>query len=95
MKNILIYLFLILCLFSCKTLEYSGMTNDGDTLYYNGVLCGKITNLEYEYYRGKKVVEISIEQYSIGFDEVTIKMVDYILSKHPDAKVEIKPSLSQ
>lgn len=90
MKYLLFLYFLIL---SCKTPEYSGITSDGKIIFYNGERIAELEQIEYEHYRGKRVVEISIKQDSPGLTKETQKIVDYILSKYPDAKVEVKPKM--
>jgi hypothetical protein len=89
------WIIFILCLitFSCKSLEYTGISSDGKLIYYNGELVGELEQIEYEYYQGKRVVEISIKQFSPGMTDVTLKITDFILSKYPNAKVEVKPRM--
>jgi len=94
MKNLL--LILAITLFTaCATIKpsmYEGITNKGNIILYNGVTIAHVESIEYEYYRGKKTVEISLNHYSHGFNEETDKLIYFILSKYPKSKVEINPT---
>ena len=94
MKNIILTA-LIICLTACTTVKstmYEGITNKGDTIYYHGEKIAHVESIEYEYYRGKKTIEISINHYSEGFNDETDKIIYFILSKYPKSKVEINPT---
>lgn len=62
----------------------------GDSILYKGEYVAKYLNVEWEYYRGKKVLEISVERVNAGADQMTDKLVDWIIYKHPKAKAEVK-----
>ena len=63
---------------------------DQQYVYYDSVKVARFGNIEYEYYRGHKVMEISLEQLKPGMDDFTDKIVDYVRYKNPKAKVEVK-----
>jgi hypothetical protein len=92
--GILTTLFLVACGNSTKiTLseeEHAKFSHDQQFIYYEGNPVAKFHNIEYEYYRGHKVMEISLEQLKPGLDDFTDKIVDYVRTKNPKAKVEVK-----
>lgn len=94
--NLLLILGVSLLLGSCvakNTLTKTDITdfrNSGDSIFYKNEYVAKFLNIEWEYYRGKKTMEISVEQINGGADFMTDKIVDYIRLKHPNAKAEVK-----
>lgn len=70
--------------------EKAKFSHDQQFIYYNGEAVARFNNIEYEYYRGHKVMEISLEQLKPGLDDFTDKIVDYVRTKNPKAKVEVK-----
>ena len=95
MKNILIIPFLDLMI-ACHTQskiskqEISKFSIKGDSILYENKYVAKFLRVEYEYYRGRKTLEISVEKIEGGADAMCDKLVDYIIYKHPKAKAEIK-----
>lgn len=95
MKTILSIIILSVCV-SCasrKPLSESEMSKfsiKGDSILYENQYVAKFLNLEWEYYKGSKTMEISVEQVSLGADAMTDKIVDFIRMKHPNAKAEVK-----
>jgi hypothetical protein len=87
-----IYLILIFGLFSCKTIDYSGVTNVSNEIYYEGEYVGNISQLEIEYYRGKTTREISVVHYTEGggLTEVSNKILEYAKKKYPRDKIEVQ-----
>ena len=92
--SLLIALVLAACGNSTKIIlteeEKAKFTYDQQFIYYEGVPVAKFHNIEYEYYRGHKVMEISLEQLKPGLDDFTDKIVEFVRSKNPKAKVEVK-----
>lgn len=70
--------------------EMDKFTSKNDTISYMGQPVAVFLNIEWEYYRKHKVMEISVERIGGGADEMTDKIVDYIRTKHPKAKAEVK-----
>lgn len=62
----------------------------GDSIFYEGKHVATFLNLEWEYYRGHKTMEISVGQVGDGANQMTDKIVDFIRTKHPKAKAEVK-----
>ncbi len=95
MRNILIISFLTLMV-ACHTQskiskqDFSKFSVKGDSILYEGKYVAKFLRLEYEYYRGRKTLEISVEKIEGGADKMCDKLVDYIIYKHPKAKAEVK-----
>lgn len=95
MKNLIILLTTILIV-SCSTYkklpesELVKFTTSNDTIYYQKEPVAVYLNIEWEYYRGHKTMEISFERLNGGADDMTDKIVDYIVHLHPKAKAEVK-----
>ena len=95
MKKLFIIL-TTLALASCSTYkklpesELAKFRTSSDTIYYQNEAVAVYLNIEWEYYRGHKTMEISVERINGGADEVTDKIVDYIVAKHRNAKAEVK-----
>jgi len=70
--------------------ELEKFSFDKEYIYYESAAVAKFGYIEYEYYRGHKVLEISVEQIKPGLDDFTDKIVEYIRYKNPKAKVEVK-----
>ena len=96
MKKLFTLLTTIVVLASCSThkklsdSELAKFEIKNDTIYYQKEPVAVYLNIEWEYYRGHKTMEISVERINGGADEVTDKIVDYIVSKHRNAKAEVK-----
>ena len=96
MRNILLIMFLALMMVACHTQskiskqEVAKFSVKGDSILYEGNYVAKFLSVEYEYYRGRKTLEISVEKINGGADQMCDKLVDYIIYKHPKAKAEVK-----
>jgi len=96
MKKLITLLMFTIVLFSCNTYktlskeELNRFTSKNDTISYDGQPVAVFLNIEWEYYRKHKTMEISVERIGGGADEMTDKIVDYIRTKHPNAKAEVK-----
>lgn len=94
--TILIFIAITIIFFSCsryKKISKSDIDkfrSRNDTIYYDNIPVAIFTNVEWEYYRNHKVMEISVNQIKKGSDEMTDKIVDYIIYLHPKAKAEVK-----
>lgn len=69
----------------------------GDSIIYEGQYVAKFINLEWEYMprnsfgnKGRKTLEISVERINGGVDDMTDKIVDFIHTRYPKAKAEVK-----
>ena len=86
----------IILMFACKTQssltkqDIKSFSIKGDSILYNNQYVAKYLNVEWEYYRGKKTLEISVERIGAGADQMTDKIVDWIIYNHPKAKAEVK-----
>lgn len=69
--------------------ELAKFSISGDTIFYEGQYCARYTELEWEYYRGKKTLEISVEKPG-GFDNSANAVMDFMRKKYPSAKIEVK-----
>lgn len=95
MKKLLLFSLLATTLMACITTKLPKEEMDkfeikGDSILYEGKYVAKYLNSEWEYYRGNKTLEISLERINGGADEMTDKIVDFIITKHPKAKAEVK-----
>ena len=81
MRNILIIPFLALMV-ACHTQskiskqDFSKFSVKGDSILYEGKYVAKFLRLEYEYYRGRKTLEISVEKIEGGADQRCEKWSD-------------------
>lgn len=94
MKQIIVCFFLIFglaCSPKIKTppTELAKFSHRNDTIFYSGEAIARIYNLEYEHYRGHRTLEISIESFN-HMDSRTEPLIDWVLSKKKDSKVEIR-----
>ena len=100
MKNLIIILCGIITLISCNVgkpkinkitkKEMSEYNVVQDTIYHNNVKIAYLNLIEWEYFNGKLVQEISVVQFNQAEQDRTIKLISYIHKKHPKAKIEIK-----
>ena len=94
MKKLL--LIIIVLITSCKSNsvltkeDIRQFSIEGDSILYNGVYVAKFLNVDWEYYRGRKTLQISVERVGAGADQMTDKIVEWIVYKHPKAKAEVK-----
>lgn len=95
MKKLLITIstvFLISC-GNVKKLNNSQMEKfsiSNDTLFYMKKPVAVYTSVEWEYYRGKKTLEISVDRINGGMDNMVDTIVNFIHTKHPKCKAEVK-----
>lgn len=100
MKRLIIILCGIIALTSCNVgktkinkitkQEMSEYNIVQDTVFHNNEKIAYLNLIEWEYFNGKLVQEISIVQFKQYEQDKTIKLISYIHQKHPDAKIEIK-----
>ncbi len=69
--------------------EYDKFSTKGDSIIYNGIYVAKYSHLEWEYYRGHKTLEISLEKTSEGVDDMADKIVNYVRTKNRNLKIEL------
>ena len=97
MKHLLSFL-IVPAFFSCATVKLSNeeaakFSISGYDVLYEGKPVAKYDNKEYEYSNGKFQFEYSFVQYAGVNLELTPKIVKYLSSKYPDAKIEVKLQL--
>jgi len=100
MKNSLIILFGIIILMSCNVgktkinkiskKEMSEYNIIRDTVYHNNEKIAYLNLIEWEYFNGNLIQEISIVQFNPSDQDKTIKLISYVHTKHPKAKIEVK-----
>jgi hypothetical protein len=95
MKTILSIITILSLFISCSPKiktpqsELEKFSHRNDTIFYLQEPIAKIYNLEYEHYRGHRTLEISIETFR-PMDANTDPLIDWILMKKKNAKVEIR-----
>ncbi len=93
MKYILFFLSILIL--SCNSQrqtskdEIAKFSISGDTIFYENKYCARYTELEWEYYRGKKTLEISVEKIG-GLDNNANAVMDFMRMRYPKAKIEVK-----
>lgn len=104
MKKIIFLLALIFTFGSCKqkywidrtkpeklsTQEMAKFKTRNDTIFYEDKAVAIYTNCEWEYYRGKKTLELSFERLGYGLDWMSDHIINYIHTRYPKAKAEVK-----
>jgi hypothetical protein len=101
MKKILTFiaqLISIIFLFSCNVnkdgipritdKEASEYSIQNDTIYLRNEKIAYLSLVEWEYYKGKLVQEISLVQ--IDRSGETLKLISFVRKKHPRSKIEVK-----
>ena len=77
-----------------KVNRLEGSFNDihvkSDTFYYFGQPIAAYTNMELECLEKNCVVEISVSQFSGGFNDTTQMLMKYLHYQHPHSKIEVK-----
>jgi|688.fasta_scaffold788262_1 hypothetical protein len=70
--------------------EFSEWSNRNDTIFHKEVAIGRYdaTMNEWELYRGKQTMEITI--YCLDYTGDVQGLINYVHTKHPKNKVEIK-----
>lgn len=96
----LLTLISVIFLFSCNVnkdgipkitnKEASEYTIQNDTIYFRNEKIAYLNLIEWEYYRGKLVQELSLVQYDKSAQEQTLKLISFVRKKHPKAKIEVK-----
>ncbi len=99
MKKLLTFIAVIL-LFSCNVnkdgipritaKEASEYSIQQDTIYFRNEKIAYLSLIEWEYYRGKLVQEISLVQYDRSAQDETLKLIAFVRKKHPKSKIEVK-----
>ena len=90
----------LIFLFSCKVnkidiprltdKEVAEYTIQNDTVYLRNEKVAYLSLIEWEYYRGNLVQEISLIQYDMSAQEETLKLMAFVRKKHPKSKIEVK-----
>ena len=90
----------IIFLFSCNVnkidiprltdKEVAEYTIQNDTVYLRNEKVAYLSLIEWEYYRGNLVQEISLVQYDMSAQEETLKLMAFVRKKHPKSKIEVK-----
>jgi hypothetical protein len=91
---------LLIFLFSCNVnkmdvprltdKEASEYTIQQDTIYLRNEKVAYLSLIEWEYYKGKLVQEISLIQYDRSAQDETLKLIAFVRKKHPKSKIEVK-----
>ena len=91
---------LLIFLFSCNVnkmdvprltdKEASEYTIRQDTIYLRNEKVAYLSLIEWEYYKGKLVQEISLIQYDRSAQDETLKLIAFVRKKHPKSKIEVK-----
>jgi hypothetical protein len=99
MKKILTFIAAIF-LFSCNVnksgipkitnKEASEYSIQNDTIYLCGEKVAYLNLIEWEYYNGKLVKEISLVQYNKIDQDQTLKLISFLNKRHPRSKIEVK-----
>lgn len=99
MKNLLTLIGLILFL-SCNVnkegipkitnKEAAEYTIQNDTIYLRNEKIAYLSLIEWEYYRGKLVQELSLVQYDKSAQNETLRLIAFVRKKHPKTKIEVK-----
>lgn len=90
MKYLIPILFLLLSCSDIKKTSKEEISIHGDSILYQDQYVTRYINSEWEFYRGKKIQEISVERIDGGLDTMTNSIMDFLRSKHPKAKIEVK-----
>ena len=100
MKNLL--LLLLIFLFSCQTNHPTRFKIDrlkgdceaiqvkNDTFFYLNQPVAVYSNMELECSQKNCVVEISVNQFTPGFNDTTQTLMMFLYNQHPNSKIEIK-----
>jgi hypothetical protein len=90
----------LIFLFSCKVnkidiprltdKEVAEYTVQNDTIYLRNEKVAYLSLIEWEYYTGRLVQEISLVQYNTSEQEETLKLIAFVRKKHPKSKIEVK-----
>ena len=89
----LIFLVLILFIFSCNPLlnvSTQGLTYDGTDVYFNGELCAKFSAIELAYDNKKIVREVTFLIVSPKFNDQALPILKLVTLKNPKIEVEVQ-----
>jgi hypothetical protein len=96
----LLTLIAIIFLFSCNVnkegipkmtnKEAAEYTIQNDTIYLRNEKIAYLSLIEWEYYTGRLVQEISLVQFDKSAQEQTLKLIAFVRKKHPKSKIEVK-----
>jgi hypothetical protein len=96
----LLTLISVIFLFSCNVnkegipkitnKEAAEYTIQNDTIYFRNEKIAYLSLIEWEYYRGKLVQELSLVQYDKSAQDQTLKLIAFVRKKHPKSKIEVK-----
>jgi len=95
MKKIILLSVFFGTLYSCTVprhlskSEYEKFSSKGDSILYNGIYVARYSHLEWEYYRGHKTLEISVEKINSGVDDLADNIVNYVRTKNRNIKIEL------
>jgi hypothetical protein len=90
----------LIFLFSCKVnkidiprltdKEVAEYSIQNDTVYLRNEKVAYLSLIEWEYFKGKLVQEISLVQYDMSAQDETLKLIAFVRKKHPKSKIEVK-----
>jgi hypothetical protein len=90
----------LIFLFSCKVnkidiprltdKEVAEYTIKNDTVYLRNEKVAYLSLIEWEYYKGNLVQEISLVQYDMSAQDETLRLMAFVRKKHPKSKIEVK-----
>jgi hypothetical protein len=96
----LLTLIAVIFLFSCNVnkegipkmtdKEATEYSVQNDTIYFRNEKIAYLNLIEWEYYTGRLVQEISLVQFDRSAQEQTLKLISFVRKKHPKAKIEVK-----
>jgi hypothetical protein len=70
--------------------EAAEYTIQNDTIYLRNEKIAYLSLIEWEYYTGRLVQEISLVQFDKSAQEQTLKLIAFVRKKHPKSKIEVK-----
>jgi hypothetical protein len=70
--------------------EVAEYTIQNDTVYLRNEKVAYLSLIEWEYYRGNLVQEISLVQYDMSAQDETLRLMAFVRKKHPKSKIEVK-----
>ena len=70
--------------------EVAEYTIQNDTIYLRNEKVAYLSLIEWEYYRGNLVQELSLVQYNMSEQGETLKLMAFVRKKHPKSKIEVK-----
>jgi hypothetical protein len=96
----LLTLIAVIFLFSCNVnkegipkmtdKEATEYSVQNDTIYFRNEKIAYLSLIEWEYYTGRLVQEISLVQFDRSAQEQTLKLIAFVRKKHPKSKIEVK-----